>query len=51
MTGWPEVREVQVSTVPVHGVSVRTTVSQNEDQTEDQLIFSRDLAEDCQSRG
>ena len=28
MTGWPEVREVQVRTVTVHGVSVRTTVSQ-----------------------
>ena len=27
MTGWPEVREVQVRTVPVHGVPVHTTVS------------------------
>jgi hypothetical protein len=25
--------------------------ARNEDQTEDNLIFSEDLAEDCQSRG
>ena len=28
INGWPEVREVLVRTVPVHGVPVRTTVSQ-----------------------
>jgi len=37
MTGWLEVREVQVRTVPVHGVPVRTTVSQCKKRTIIQL--------------
>jgi len=35
MTGWPEVRELQVHTVPEHGVLVRTTVSQHNEWSYD----------------
>ncbi len=49
MTGWPEVCEVQVRTIPVHGVPVPTTVgfkdgvtcdaTADDDEEEDHRVF------------